>query len=138
MLVEHFAEFQKSEQNANYQKMVQVRSEKRKKSLEYIRNRRKMLDVSQKDRRAMQTCLCIHVCYYMRRDSDVHACMWRSTWMAICPTICGCMRGCLADGQWMGVGVLCVAGGQVGQPGRVLEPETQAREAVLLRRGAQW
>lgn len=45
MLVEHFSEFQKSEQNANYQKMVQARSEKRKKSLEYIRNRRKMLDV---------------------------------------------------------------------------------------------
>jgi hypothetical protein len=50
MLLEHFGEFQKSEQNANYQKLIQARSEKRKKSLEYIRNRRKMLDVSQSTR----------------------------------------------------------------------------------------
>lgn len=45
MLVEHFGDFQKSEQNQTFQRLVLARSEKRKKSLEYIRNRRKMLNV---------------------------------------------------------------------------------------------
>lgn len=45
MLTEHFAEFQKSEQNQSFEKWLEAKKEKRKKSTEYLKSRQRKINV---------------------------------------------------------------------------------------------
>jgi hypothetical protein len=46
LLVEHYSDFATSDHNKNFEKLVTAKIERRKKSLEYIKNRKHMLRVS--------------------------------------------------------------------------------------------